>query len=525
MEFMAVLWRRGRFSVHPGGVSVLQYFFRGQIDAVDAATTTGTDDSGNSVITGMTLKVKNNTPNEDIYAVNNSHLVVSYSYQDGTGSTVYGKSGDVNLTGNIPSGNDTSTDKYKYTFTFSNPIPSGSTVQYMLVYRGRLGLENDAVAAKAFQADIVVIDDWENGQNWTADESRATLSLSTSVKYQGTSALEIDSVSKSLTYGGRSLPLSNYGDWCPEPFPIGYVPSTAYNAIGAPSSLGLVLTDNDINKFMIKSVTFGIFQGNQWHFGPFDGYGDYLINSNSFSLPLQVQVYGSNDSSLVLSSFGDLLANSTEVTTVNNLILSYSWYNLTDMSFDLSTWISPILKKYDYYFFVLNSPEIAPEYVTSEFCWTWYSGPSVLMDTWVNDFSAFPGMSSPGQVLWRTPDAFVPCSYEYDDFSKALAKCIIARNCAGKKTITFAVKSHLTGNVLEFMYGVNGYGEYTANGPEMVINEPDTWEVKSIDISKLTDAQKANLKYWSFGWGDDAIDKTTGIPKSNTIYIDELDAN
>ncbi len=74
--------------------ALLQYFFRGQIDAIDAAATTGTDDSGNSVITGMTLKVKNNTPSEDIYAVNNSHLVVSYSYQDSTGSTVYGKSGE-----------------------------------------------------------------------------------------------------------------------------------------------------------------------------------------------------------------------------------------------------------------------------------------------------------------------------------------------------------------------------------------------------------------------------------------------
>ena len=128
--------------------ALLQYFFRGQIDAVDAATTTGTDDSGNSVITGVTLKVKNSTPGEDIYAVNNSHLVVSYRYTFNN-ITTYGKSGDVYLNGNIPSGNDTLDDTYKY--SFSTSIPSGATdIQYMLVYRGQLGLENDAVAAKAF---------------------------------------------------------------------------------------------------------------------------------------------------------------------------------------------------------------------------------------------------------------------------------------------------------------------------------------------------------------------------------------
>ncbi len=56
---------------------LLQYFFRGQIDAIDAKTTKGT--TARQLINGMTLKVKNTTPGEDIA---NGKLLVSLPVQE-----------------------------------------------------------------------------------------------------------------------------------------------------------------------------------------------------------------------------------------------------------------------------------------------------------------------------------------------------------------------------------------------------------------------------------------------------------
>ena len=159
--------------------ALLDYFFRGQIDAVDAKATK--DESGN--IKGVTLKVKNATPGETMFMVNGSSptsfLVVSYSYKKPDGTKVYGKSGEVHLTSNISSGNDTSSDTYKYTFTFSAPIPADAKEeQYMLVYRGKLGQEEDTVAGKKLKVDVVMIDDWErNDVLWVSKDSRGELSI------------------------------------------------------------------------------------------------------------------------------------------------------------------------------------------------------------------------------------------------------------------------------------------------------------------------------------------------------------
>ena len=106
---------------------------------------------------------------------------------------------------------------------------------------------------------------------------------------------------------------------------------------------------------------------------------------------------------------------------------------------------------------------------------------------------------------------------------EALARATIPKDCTGKNKLKFAVKSHITGNPIEFRYGVDGY-EFTSLPAEVTINQADTWEVKTIDISQLTDDQKAGLKYWSINWGKDAFDSTTGESMQNTIYIDELTA-
>jgi hypothetical protein len=182
--------------------ALLNYFFRGQVEAVNPTTTK--DGSGN--VTGVKMKVRNKTPKvgggtgamETIGGGDESknNLIVSYQYTSGT-QTTYGKSGP--LTFNNYSG-------HQYEFTgFTSPIPANATdPKYILTYRGKLGAEDDAVAAKSFvPADI--IDDWENGQGWTSDDTRATLSLASSGQYEGSGALKIDIVA------GSVLPTLFYG--------------------------------------------------------------------------------------------------------------------------------------------------------------------------------------------------------------------------------------------------------------------------------------------------------------------------
>ena len=157
---------------------MLNYFFRGQLEAVGASSTTDSDNK----VTGMTLKVKNNTPDEDMVKTDNSHLVVSYNYMDGS-QKHFGKSGDVSLRADIPLDNTTDDDTYQYSFTFASSIPADATdEEFFLVYRGKLGAEDDAVAAKNVKLDPerVLVDIrglgdesgvWFDSGVWTSDDS------------------------------------------------------------------------------------------------------------------------------------------------------------------------------------------------------------------------------------------------------------------------------------------------------------------------------------------------------------------
>ena len=115
------------------------------------------DDSGN--ITGLKMKVKNNTPEEAIEKTDTApgKFVVSYQYTPAAGGNpVYGISNEVALAESIPTGSE-STTEYTFTFIDSNnspsPIPSDAqAIKYLLVYRGKLGNEEGAVVAGAVVA-------------------------------------------------------------------------------------------------------------------------------------------------------------------------------------------------------------------------------------------------------------------------------------------------------------------------------------------------------------------------------------
>jgi len=122
---------------------LLDYFFRGEIEAVNPEATK--DSSGR--ITGVKLKVKNNTSNE---AMGTGKFVVSYQYKpSGSSDFVYGTSYEVLLNESIASGSESTSE---FTFNFTSSIPSNAQeTKYYLIYRGKLGNEDDAVVGKTVE--------------------------------------------------------------------------------------------------------------------------------------------------------------------------------------------------------------------------------------------------------------------------------------------------------------------------------------------------------------------------------------
>ncbi len=125
-------------------VGLIDYFFRGRLEGEDVEFSD----------TGIRLKVKNaidaqKTPawsGEVLYANTASGagtLIISYDYKDATGATRYGTSLPVNMT----AGDDIGLGQVsKNVYSFALSIPQGATeVRYRLVFRGRLGQEDDAV--------------------------------------------------------------------------------------------------------------------------------------------------------------------------------------------------------------------------------------------------------------------------------------------------------------------------------------------------------------------------------------------
>lgn len=112
---------------------LLNYFFRGQMDSEIGGYTF--DDEYNC--TGVFLRLHNFTPNE---SMGPGKLVVLWGYYGGSALTV---SNEVDLTESIPSGFESVNEYY---FAFTHPTIIVET-DFLLVFRGILGSEVDAVAA------------------------------------------------------------------------------------------------------------------------------------------------------------------------------------------------------------------------------------------------------------------------------------------------------------------------------------------------------------------------------------------
>src|SRR3989338_2165687 len=122
---------------------LLNYFFRGNFRITNVSY-----DS-----TSITMWVMNKTYIDPADPVNSAiepmgpgSLIVSYSYKDNQGNTIYGLSNAINVN-TVPSVKD---NMYiPATFPLNSPIPSAaSDVSFILIFRGVLGNESDAIAAK-----------------------------------------------------------------------------------------------------------------------------------------------------------------------------------------------------------------------------------------------------------------------------------------------------------------------------------------------------------------------------------------
>src|SRR4030042_3210030 len=132
---------------------LLNYFFRGDMEVVKHEVVK--DGSGD--ITNIKMKVKNLTQDETMgpqkdpvtgQIKGQGKFIISYQYKI-SGGDVYGTSNETQLNENINPGKESTSE---FSFNFTPSIPSNAEdIKYWLVYRGRLGNEEDAVAGKTVE--------------------------------------------------------------------------------------------------------------------------------------------------------------------------------------------------------------------------------------------------------------------------------------------------------------------------------------------------------------------------------------
>ena len=467
--------------------ALLQYFFRGQIDAVEASATT--DTSGN--ISGITLKVKNNTPGENITqnSANSSHFVVSYSYQDSAGNSYYGCSAPVNLNGNIFPGNDTSTDTYKYTFSFSNSIPSDAThIQYMLVYRGQLGQETDAVAAKTFKPSLI-IEDWENdGLLWSSTNNCMNISLA-DVSTLGSKSMEIDIPSgesaERVIYNEPMQP-DNFGEWIGAIQWINY----AVPAIG--------IGDFTANNSDTLSSAGIYLETKAWWYFKSDETVDIQaeLYYDDGTLPGEL-IAKSETKTLYGSDYQDLAPHYTELKFPQGVKMDKKGYY--SLVFRLSNFV------WD------NSP------VESGYFGLWYSHSYDTSNNilWLEDW-IYNGHEYwwAGYSIYSSARLSAKVTASGSSVSRTFATPF---DCSKYTKFKITAKSDVAGNVLNFIYGTDK--DHTVTVPITLSNG---WQGVEVPISNSVDTSQ--LTYFAFELGPDGIDSTTGLSLQNTIFIDQIEA-
>lgn len=455
-----------------------RYFFRGRVDAVDAKA----DKDENGDITGMTLKVKNATPGEDM---SGGELVVSNSYKmPGAAERSYGHSDEVSLRSDLSPYNDTSGDTYKYEFSFPSSIPKDAEdIQYLLVYRGKLGAEEDAVAGKSFKPkEPLVIDDWEDGQGWTTTHPRSGLSLYELA--QGNHSVEVNITPGSAVE--QVNPVHTYG----------HITLMNYLRVGDSAAAAWITGVKDRR---ITSVPFPF---------PIYSYTIHIGYSTVFEGTYTCDLYGTNNAPGDWSMFPGTFIASAEG-NFGRLVTNTPEYS------NAATFPQTALTGYDYYHVVYTLTALSASVYAKTYAWQDYHA------------SYFAQQKLGSQWKVQYPWSTTPLKYNnelwcrvFASIDAPIANRKISKDCTGKDSIKFSVKStSTTGSILEFNYGIADYGEFTEI---ITVNATGEWEEKTVDISELTEEQKAGLQYWSFSLGKDAMDIATGNSLENTIYIDNL---
>lgn len=462
--------------------ALLQYFFRGQIDAVDAATTT--DSSGD--INGMTLKVKNTTPGEEMTANGSSHFVVAYNYKDSGGNTVYGKSDDVTLTANIPTGNTTTDDTYKYTFNFSSPIPPDATEpHYMLVYRGKLGQEDDAVAGKGFQGGPIILED-NFGYNWAEPDD--SIYSHPAGPYKGIQSFYCN-LYQLYGWWGSPRPAAYY-----EPIRVGWITGDALPKVGDKYLLTGIRVTGVLKSFSISLYDFSS------KTAPAPG---------QYSWEFIARIYKNN---------GNLPGELVAVSLPSYYTGLYGWQTGSPTG----GWGGNI--------FVLENPLYIPKDATYNIEVEVLSKgdlSSNLAIFW-DDGSGIPSYISEAGGDYIQQNGSMSCDFRFDPSLNPIASRIYDKPIPfptdGK--IKFWVNSKVAGNVIDFIWGKEG-PDYSQ---PVTINQAGVWEEHEIDVSATSLADRSQLRFIGFRRGKDAYSYSCppfcffwdywNVP--NEIYFDHI---
>jgi hypothetical protein len=343
-------------------------------------------------------------------------------------------------------------------------------------------MEDDAVAGKSFKANVLVIDDWEKGQNWTTEDAGVALSLSDD-HYEGKKSMRInvsDSVTKKI-YESKLWNDSNYPPsmWLVDAW---LADGTHYKAYPMGNTN---VNDPSISAYINPSIAMiRIKYHNNGFFGAYSG-----------NLRCEIRdMFGGT------CSPGNIIGTSE--------ILPVSTYGINQPA----TFIFSGLQTTGAFQFIVTADPLPDaskmfrlkmqtnvEYQQGKYVWI-PSNPRTLYEDG-NGWNCYTVVSLVCQIYSGKP-------ITYRTFSQPI-------DCDGKTKFRVAIKSALSGNVIDLIFGTDNANTHRV---KLNIGSTSDWQVLEIPIPK----GENKFGYFAFMLGEGALDEATGGSKPNIIYIDDF---
>ncbi len=351
----------------------------------------------------------------------------------------------------------------------------------MLVYRGKLGLEDDAVAGKVFKAkEPFIIDDWERDEVlWMAEDNRSTPSLSNDSQ-EGSKSMAI------LVSSGEPPETKIYDS--PSNSVFGLNMGWAYD-----SDFKFIWM-NEPGQRIPKGVCSKITRLTLYAYAP-----TYHRDETNYYVNLQPILY------IYDGTIPGKFVAAGDVTQINgNQLPLSSEPGFAPITCTFANGGVKLDQKLEYNIsvkalnFILYPGAYFPAVITPAIR---YANAGFFDQ----EFGNYELLSSYG--LYGTI---------YGTANLNLAYREIKKDCSKYDSLQVTAKSDLSGNVVDFVYGMDK--DHTVSAP---LTLGTTFQKISVSISSNID--KSNLGYFAFKLGQDGID-SDGKSKENTIYIDQIEA-